>query len=106
MVYRDYQGQHVRLSDERMAYILRKHPEVAGLEWTIPLTLETPHEVRRSASDPQYVALYYRWYTGIGIGDKYMCVVVKSLETADAFVITAYFTDQLKQGETLWTTPT
>lgn len=37
--------------------------------------------------------LYYKYYAGLSIGDKYLCVVVK-FKQKDAFVITAYFTDR------------
>ena len=103
MVYRDYQGLQIRLTDERLRHILRRHSYLVGMERVIPETLETPEEVRRSTSDPSHVILYYRWYTGIRIGDKYMCVVVRMLEE-DAFVITAYMTDRIKQGEAIWST--
>jgi len=35
------------------------------------------------------------------VGDKWLCVVVK-YGTNDAFVVTAYLTDQLKKGAQLW----
>ena len=33
--------------------------------------------------------------------NKYLCVVVM-VRSADAFVLTAYLTDEVKQGEQLW----
>lgn len=71
---------------------------MAGADWMIPQTLEAPDEVRSSISDPGSVILYYRRYTQTPVGDKYMCVVVK-VSGEDAFVITAYMTDILKEGE-------
>jgi hypothetical protein len=35
------------------------------------------------------------------VGGKWLCVVVKYLPD-DAFVITAYLTETMKAGETLW----
>jgi hypothetical protein len=49
--------------------------------------------------------LYYRYYLRTVVGGKYLCVVVKVLE-ADAFVLTAYLTDRIKRGVTLWPTNT
>ena len=40
-------------------------------------------------------------YVGTMVGDKYLCVVVM-VQSADAFVLTAYLTDKVKQGEQLW----
>ena len=45
--------------------------------------------------------LYYRFYVGTRVGDKYLCVVVK-VQSADAFVVTAYLTDKVKKGNLLW----
>jgi len=35
------------------------------------------------------------------VGAKWLCVVVKQLDD-DAFIITAYLTDKVKQGVDLW----
>ena len=48
----------------------------------------------------------YRDYRGQSIrltevGDKYLCVVVKTIKH-DAFVLTAYLTDVIKKGEIIW----
>lgn len=50
--------------------------------------------------DPE-ARLYYRYYVGTVVGDKFLCVVVK-LGEADAFVVTAYLTDRVKKGEQIW----
>jgi hypothetical protein len=36
-------------------------------------------------------------YEGLSIGNKYLCIVVK-YEEADAFIVTAYFTDSIIGG--------
>ena len=95
----DYQNRKVRLTEERLAHILA-HPEMVGMETNIADTLKHPQLVRQSRSD-ESAALFYRFYTQIAIGDKWLCVVVKHLES-DAFVITAYLTDKLKLGEQVW----
>lgn len=64
--------------------------------------LQTPREVRLSRSDDQ-VSLYYEFYARTRVDGKWLCVVVKSLPD-DAFVITAYLTDSLKAGESVWPT--
>jgi len=73
----DYQGLAIRLTDERLAHIL-EHPE----------------------SDSA-ARLYYRFYMGTMVGDKYLCVVVKIMGE-EAFVLTAYLTDRMKRGVLLW----
>ena len=95
----DYQNREIRLTEERLAHIL-DHPEMVGMEAQITETLKHPQLVRQSRSD-ESAALFYRFYTQTAIGEKWLCVVVKYLSD-DAFIITAYFTDKPKKGETLW----
>ena len=95
----DYQNRHIRLTEERLAHILI-HPEMVGMELQIAHTLKQPQLVRRSRSDDN-VELFYRFYTRMAIGDKWLCVVVKDL-IDDAFIVTAYFTDRPKKGQDLW----
>lgn len=98
---RDYQGRAVRLTDERLAHIL-EHPEMADLETGLGETLEHPALVVQSRSDAT-AELSYRYFLGTRVGDKWLCVVVKYAPD-DAFVLTAYLTDQPKKGEQLWPT--
>ena len=102
-ILHDYQGRAVRLTDERLAHIL-EHPEMQGLEQAIEDTLLTPARVVQSLSDPG-ARLYYRYYVGSVAGDKFLCVVVKfDIDTDDAFVLTAYLTDEIKKGTEIWPT--
>ena len=96
---RDHQGLAIRLTDERLAHIL-EHPEMAAMAQAIEETLRHPRYVIQSLSD-EPARLYYRLYVGTMVGDKYLCVVVM-VQSADAFVLTAYLTDKVKQGEQLW----
>ena len=59
-----------------------------------------PEQVVQSRADED-ARLYYRYFFGTPVGDKYLCVVVKT-RAQDAFVLTAYYTDTIKQGERLW----
>ena len=54
----------------------------------------------QSLGDPQ-ARLYYRFYFGTIVGDKYVCAVVK-VAGEDAFVLTAYLTDRVKRGVPTW----
>ena len=99
LVYIDYRGNRVRLTEERLAHML-EHPEMQGMEARIAETLSAPERVVESLSDVQ-ARLYYRFYIATRIGNKYLCVVVKVID-ADAFVVTAYLTDKVKKGRQLW----
>lgn len=70
------------------------------MEDEISRVLQTPAEVRVSRSD-ETVQLFYEYYAKTRVGGKWLCVVVTS-PLDDAFVVTAYLTDQLKPGESLW----
>jgi hypothetical protein len=96
---KDYQGRDVRLTEERLHHIL-EHPEMADLESALERTLRQPQYVIQSRTDLA-AELSYRFYVGTKVGDKWLCVVVK-YGTNDAFVVTAYLTDQLKKGAQLW----
>jgi hypothetical protein len=101
----NYQNRAVRLTEERLAHILN-HPEMVGMEAQIADTLKQPQLVRQSRSD-ESIALFYQFYTQSAIakggastiGDKWLCVVVKYLPD-DAFIVTTYFTDKPKKGDT------
>ena len=96
---RDYRGQDVRLTDERLEHIVTQHPEVARLGvLAIEDALRHPDAVIVSpaALDDR---LHYRRYLDPDLGDKFFCVVVKSV---DAFVVTAYVTARQKKGVRVW----
>lgn len=70
------------------------------MEGVIKEALARPERVMQSFSDCQ-ARLYYRLYVGTRLGDEFLCVVVKVVP-GDAFVLTAYLTDKIKQGVQLW----
>ncbi len=89
-------GKLIRATQSRWNLIVRtKHPEIDGKEAEIKLTLAEPNEVRRSRSDNS-VYLYY-----MKRGRLWLAVVVKH-RNGDGFVITAYFTDRIKEGERVY----
>ncbi|MFN9607914.1 MAG: hypothetical protein ACK571_06615 [Pseudanabaena sp.] len=95
----DYQTRQIRLTEERLQHIL-DHPEMVDMRSQLEIVLQTPEVVRQSRSDSK-VYLYYRFYEQTIVGAKWLCVVIKD-NSNDAFVITAYLTDKLKQGLELW----
>ena len=102
LLLRDHQGREVRLTDERLAHI-HEHAEMVGLDEAIGQTLSHPALVIESLSDPS-AASDYRSFLGTQVGDKWLCVVVKC-SPLDAFVLTAYLTDERKKGIQLWPKP-
>lgn len=73
---------------------------MVGMTRAIAETLLSPQMVIQSLSDPE-AHLYYRFYVGTRVGEKYLCVVVK-IKEEDAFVLTAYLTDTIKKGDVIW----
>lgn len=96
----DRWGRRVRLTPERLGH-LQQHPETIGLE-DIGRTLAEPGTVVQPSSDDS-IRLYYRWVPETLVGRKYLCVVVKTHEGEDAFIVTAYLTDRVKKGAVVWT---
>ena len=90
-------GFTVRVTHERWDIITRfKHPIMAGCVDEVKSALESPEEIRRSRSD-QNVLLFYRKRQE----RRWVCAVCKRSDL-DAFLITAYPTDAIKEGETIW----
>jgi hypothetical protein len=85
-ILKDFEGRSIRLTDERLTHIL-EHPEIKGMTRAIAETLSAPAKVVQSLSDSE-ARLYYRFYFGTRVGDKYLCVVVK-IRDESAFVLTA-----------------
>lgn len=75
---------------------------MTNLEAEIQSAISTPHLVRPSRSDPE-VKLFYDYCAETTVGSKWLCVVIKYTQQ-DAFIITAYLTNQPKAGEDLWPT--
>ncbi len=93
-------NRNIRLTDERLEHIELDHPDMSDQINKIAETLQNPDVVIRSRSNSE-VELFYRYYSETPVGDKSMCVLVKG-RGKDLFIITAYFTDTMKRGETLW----
>ena len=91
-------GYRVRLTRNRWREIVRyKHPALAGSEQAVRRCVETPMVVRESAKNSD-VHLYHT-----RAGQVYLCVVVAPADGQDRFVVTAYFTRNIKKGRELWT---
>ena len=92
--FTDEHGNEVRLTDERLRHILRRHPEVAFQMHRFAETLARPDAVSPSRSSPS-VQLYYRLYPDLRGRNRYICLVVKR-ETGYSFILTAYLDRRIK----------
>lgn len=87
----------VRVTRKRWEMIATiKHPVMAGRESDVRAALESPDEVRQSRTDTRMLLFYKadgrrRW----------VCGVAKQTE-AEAFLVTAYLTDAIKEGTRIW----
>ena len=92
--FRDEHGHEVRLTDERLSHILRRHPEMAFQMHRLAETLAKPDAVRVSKSSPT-VQLYYRLYPNLRGRNRYVCLVVKRGD-AYSFILTGYLDRRIK----------
>jgi hypothetical protein len=99
LLFKDYRGRTIRFSEERIHHIEVRF-EMSHFEEHIRETLQTPECVVLSNRDPE-AALYYHYYYGTRVGNKWLCIVVKDED--EPFCLTAYFTNKIKKGEVLWT---
>ena len=91
-------GYRVFLERDRWRLIVgNKHPALAGREKDVRVCLESPALVRESTKEAD-VHLYYA-----PAGDVHLCVVVAPAGDAERFVVTAYFTRNIKKGKERWT---
>jgi hypothetical protein len=73
-----------------------KHPVMEGREEEVRNTLKDPDEIHVSKRDPNV----YLFYKTERVG-RWVCAVTKRLN-GEGFLITAYPTDAVKEGERIW----
>jgi hypothetical protein len=98
-IYRDLFGNNIRQTEERYGHITER-AEMIGQEKRIEETLLSPDIIKVSNYDVE-VLLYYRWYESTPVTKKYLVVIAKMTQQ-DAFILSSFFTDKIKKGETLW----
>ena len=76
--------------------ITTKHPSVAKYETQVKEGLKDPDQIRKSQHDIK-VNLYYK-----SIGKVYVCVVADHVDSKEGYIITAYLTDRIKEGEQIY----
>ena len=92
--FTDEHGNEVRLTEERLGHILRRHPEMAFQVHRFAETLASPDMVRPSRSSTS-VQLYYRLNPDLRSRNRYICLVVKA-ESGYSFVLTGYLSRSIK----------
>lgn len=98
--FEDRHSRRIRLTPEREDHIQNDHPEMLGQVDRIGDSLLNPDIIVKSKTDRD-VELFYRYFSNTPVTSKYLCVVVKTL-IDDSFIITAYYTDTVKKGDSLW----
>jgi hypothetical protein len=90
-------GYDVFLDRDRWRQIIRhKHPALAGRETEVRTCLASPATIRESAKEPE-VHMYY-----VPVGQAHLCVVTAPANETEHFVVTAYYTANIKKGNELW----
>ena len=88
-------GVKIRITEDYWNYLIEvKHPVMKGKEDLVQEILTNPDEIRRSTID-ENVCLYYKRI------ERLYCVVTKGID-GEGFIITAYPTDKIKEGRTIW----
>lgn len=70
-----------------------KHPVIVKYEKQVKESLGRPTEIRRSKQDSS-VHLYYK-----NLGNIYVCTVCDHLDKKSGYIITAYLTKRIREGE-------
>jgi len=98
-----YLKGEVELTDEREAHIAHTHPDLLPEYLTqIGQTLADPDQVRRSTR-MNAARLFYRWFEDVRRGKCVVVVVVsETAPTERHWIITAYMTRRLANGEVEW----
>ena len=87
-------GVKIRTTRDYWRKIVRvKHPIIAKYEEEVRQSLKKPTEIRKSKQDPS-VHLYYK-----DLGNIYVCVVCDHIDIKNGYIITAYLTKRIREGE-------
>jgi hypothetical protein len=89
-------GFTVRTSESYWQRLIIKHPDIEILEELVQQALASPDEIRRSSQDANVLLFYL-----IRKENRWVVAVARRLN-GEGFLITAYQTDAIKEGEPLW----
>ena len=88
-------GFKVRTSSAYWQKIILKHPDLAEQLESVKQALSAPDEIRRSSRDASVLLFYLA-------GSHRWVVAVARRADNEGYLITAYQTDAIKEGETIW----
>lgn len=86
---------YVHTTTEYWHKLIFKHPELETRLDDLIETLNNPDEIRKSKRE-DLIFLFYS-----ESGKYWLCVVTKKVGL-EGFLVTAYITDRMKEGETIW----
>ncbi len=90
-------GFSVRTTRRYWHLNLVKHEAMSGREHDVIEALQSPDEVRISQTDSDVLSFYRVERFG-----RWICVLAKRLDGDQGFMITAYPTDAIKEGDLAW----
>src|SRR3990172_5070640 len=99
---RSVNGVPIRLTAERWAHIVARHPEIDHYHNHIMETVANPDFVAKGTHSELKAA---RLYADLPMGPRYLIVVYKEIKTNDGFIITARISSDvgnLIRGGILW----
>jgi hypothetical protein len=88
-------GFTVRTSAAYWQKIILKHPDLAEYLELVKQALALPDEIHRSSRDAEVLLFYLA-------GEHRWVVAVARRANHEGFLITAYQTGSIKEGETIW----
>ena len=93
-------GVPIRLTNERMAHIVKGHPEMIDKENEILQTINAPEVVQKGDAGS---LLAIRSFHKTPVSEnKYLVVAYKEPSESDGFVLTAYYSSELKRRMIIW----
>ena len=88
----------IRITRERWAHIIRRHPEMSG----------QLHKVAQTVSDPDLIQqgdfgefLAVRFFAKTPVTRKHLVAAYRETDPANGFIITAYFTNTPSDGRSI-----
>ncbi|MEW6420010.1 MAG: hypothetical protein AB1480_18160 [Nitrospirota bacterium] len=89
MLFSDYNGRNIRITEERWRHINERHPETMGNEKFIEATMSSPDFIQEGNKGE---LLSIKKFKKTPVTDNKYCIVVYKLENMDGFLVTSYFT--------------
>ncbi len=84
-------GVPIRLTEERLSHIERRHPEMKGQEDLVLETVSSPDYVQEGDAE---TLIAIKRYAKTPMTEKFCAVAYKEINKDDGFIVTAYFTSK------------